>query len=72
MEIKMNKWMNESGLDRVIRIAVGLALLVLGWGGIVSGGLGVFFKVIGFVPLLTGIFGVCPAYLLLKIRTNRA
>jgi len=68
----MNTWLNESGLDRVIRVVLGLALLALGWGGIVTGGLGVFFKIIGFVPLLTGLVGVCPAYMLFKFRTNKA
>ena len=68
----MNKLLNESSMDRIIRVILGLAVLALGWGGVVSGGWGLFFKVIGFVPLLTGILGVCPAYLLLGIRTNRA
>ena len=68
----MSKWLNESGMDRVIRIILGLVILALGWGGVVTGGFGVFLKVIGFVPLLTGIVGVCPIYLLLKFRTNRA
>lgn len=67
----MSKWLNKSGMDRVIRIILGLVILALGWGGVVTGGFGVFLKVIGFVPLLTGIVGVCPIYLLLKFRTNR-
>jgi len=68
----MSKWINESGLDRVIRVIVGLVLLVLGWGGIVTGTLGVVFKILGFVPLLTGLIGFCPAYALFKFRTNKA
>jgi hypothetical protein len=65
-------FVNESGVDRIIRVVVGIALLALGWGGIVTGGFGVFLKVIGFVPLLTGIVGFCPLYSLLKFRTNKA
>ncbi|GAP05615.1 MAG TPA: DUF2892 domain-containing protein [Anaerolinea thermolimosa] len=68
----MNQWTNESGMDRVIRVIVGIVLLALGWGGVVTGGWGVFLKIIGFVPLLTGLVGFCPAYALLKIRTNKA
>lgn len=68
----MNKLLNESSLDRIIRVVLGVALLALGWGGVVTGGWGLFLKIIGFVPLLTGIVGVCPAYLLLGIRTNHA
>lgn len=67
----MKKLMNESGLDRIIRVVLGLVLLVLGWGGIVTGGWGLFFKIIGFLPLLTGLIGVCPAYMLLNMRTNK-
>jgi hypothetical protein len=55
---------NEGRLDRAVRVLAGLAILsltVIGphtlWG------------LIGAVPLLTGIFGFCPAYRLLGIRT---
>ncbi len=68
----MKNLINESGVDRILRVVVGLVLLVLGWGGIVTGGLGLFFKIIGFLPLLTGIAGVCPAYMLFKFRTNKS
>ena len=55
---------NEGGLDRLLRIVVGLVLLALvfvgpktplGW--------------IGVVPLLTGLVGFCPAYLIFGINT---
>ena len=62
---------NESGVDRIIRVVLGIALLALGWGGVVTGGWGVFLKIIGFVPLLTGAIGFCPMYALAKIRTNK-
>jgi hypothetical protein len=41
---------------------VGLLLLYLGWGGVVAGTLGTVFKWLGFLPLLTGVIGYCPAY----------
>ena len=63
---------NESMTDRIVRVVLGIVLLVLGWGGIVTGTLGVIFKWLGFIPLITGIVGFCPLYALLKIRTNRA
>lgn len=68
----MAKWVNESGVDRVIRVVLGLVLLVLSIGGVVSGGLGVVLTVVGAVSLLTGIVGVCPAYMLFKFRTNKS
>lgn len=61
---------NESSLDRVIRVALGILLLVLGWANFVPGTLGIVFRYLGFVPLLTGLLGFCPIYALLKIRTN--
>jgi len=66
------KFMNESMLDRGIRVVIGLALLALGWGGIVTGTLGTIFKFLGFVPVLTGLIGFCPLYALFKFRTNKA
>jgi hypothetical protein len=58
---------NVGGIDRVLRIVVGLALLA-----------GFFLDtdatwrwayLIGLVPLLTGLFGTCPAYSLLGLNT---
>ena len=55
---------NEGGLDRLLRIVVGLVVLALvfvgpktplGW--------------IGVVPLLTGLVGFCPAYRIFGIST---
>jgi hypothetical protein len=61
---------NESAVDRGIRIVVGLALLALGFGGMVTGTLGTVLIVLGFVLLLTGLVGFCPLYALFKIKTN--
>ncbi|MBP9040785.1 MAG: DUF2892 domain-containing protein [Anaerolineaceae bacterium] len=63
---------NESKADRIIRIVLGVVLLVLGWGGFVTGTLGLIFKILGFVPLLTGIVGYCPLYSLFKFSTKKS
>ncbi len=65
-------YVNEAGLDRVIRVIVGIILLALGWAGVVTGGAGVFLKIIGFVPLITGLVGWCPLYAVLRFSTRRA
>jgi len=65
-------YINEAGWDRVVRIVLGIALLYLGFAGIVPGGWGLFLKVIGFVPLLTGLVGWCPLYALFKVQTKKA
>jgi hypothetical protein len=50
---------NEAGLDRVVRVVLGVVLLTLvfvgprtAWGWV------------GLVPLITGLVGFCPLYLL--------
>ena len=63
-------WMNEAGWDRIARVALGVVMLVLGWGGIVDGWVGTVFMYLGFVPLITGIVGWCPLYSIFRFRTN--
>lgn len=65
------KYINEAGWDRVLRTVLGLVLLILAFSKIVTGGLGVLFIIVGIVSLLTGLVGVCPLYMLFKIRTKK-
>ncbi len=58
---------NVGGMDRLLRIVVGLALI----GAALFQYLGVW-AYIGVVPLATGIIGWCPAYQLLGIKTCRS
>jgi len=55
---------NVGTIDRVIRIAAGAGLLA----ATVSGAIGAW-GWIGVVPVLTGIFRFCPAYLPFGFRT---
>ena len=64
------KFINEAGWDRIARVALGIALLYLGWAEVVTGGWGTALKVVGFVPLLTGLVGWCPLYAVFRFRTN--
>lgn len=56
--------MNVGGMDRVLRVIVGVVLItlaalnVIGWWGW-----------IGVLPLLTGLFRFCPLYPMLGIST---
>ena len=61
----MNK--NVGGIDRILRIVVGLALIALAVTDIVG-----VWGYIGVVPLLTGLIGWCPAYLPLGIKTCKS
>lgn len=60
---------NEAGWERALRITLGVALLALGWSGMVGGTLGLAFKWLGFVPLATGLIGWCPLYSVFGIST---
>lgn len=55
---------NVGGIDRVLRIAVGLALIA--WALFANGPLWAW---IGVLPLLTGVVNFCPAYAILGINT---
>jgi hypothetical protein len=58
---------NVGGIDRTLRIIVGLVLIAL----TLSGMIGVW-GWIGVVPLATGLIGWCPAYPVLGLSTCRA
>ncbi len=68
---------NVGTVDRVLRFLIGAALLSLvfvpqasgwfeAWGAWKHG-----VAAVGLILLATGIFGICPLYSLLGIRTNR-
>jgi hypothetical protein len=62
---------NESPLDRIIRIVLGIGLAGLALVGTVTAPL---LYVIGFLAVLllvTGIVGFCPLYALLRVSTKR-
>jgi hypothetical protein len=62
LEISMTK--NVGGVDRILRIIVGIALIAAA----ATGAIGVW-GYIGVVPLLTGLMGWCPPYALLGFNT---
>jgi hypothetical protein len=55
---------NVGGIDRILRIAVGLLLIALA----ATGAVGVW-GWIGIVPLATGLIGWCPPYAIFGINT---
>jgi hypothetical protein len=60
--------MNVGGIDRILRIAIGAALLL--WFFIDQGtGFWHWAKLIGIVPLLTGLFSTCPLYSIIGMNT---
>ena len=62
---------NESTVDRILRVVLGAALLI--WFFVDNGsGLWHWAKLIGIIPLVTGLTGNCLLYSVLGISTNRA
>jgi NADH:ubiquinone oxidoreductase subunit 4 (subunit M) len=55
---------NVGGIDKILRIVAGIALIAMAATGIIG-----MWGFIGAVPLLTGLMGWCPAYTLLGIKT---
>ncbi len=49
---------NVGGIDRIVRIAVGALLIVLALLNVIGA-----WGYIGILPVLTGVFRFCPAYL---------
>ena len=51
--------MNVGTLDRIVRVVIGLALIAVALGYVP--GYQTMWAWIGVIPLLTGVFGTCPA-----------
>jgi hypothetical protein len=57
---------NVGGIDRLLRVAAGVALIWMAATGVVG-----VWGWIGVVPLATGVIGWCPAYLLFGLSSCR-
>ena len=57
---------NVGGIDRILRIVIGIALIVATVAGLLP-----VWGWIGVVPLATGLIGWCPAYLPFAIKTRK-
>lgn len=55
---------NVGGIDRILRIIVGLVLIGLAAAGTVG-----WWGWVGVIPLVTGLFRFCPLYALLGMNT---
>lgn len=57
---------NVGGIDRILRIVVGVVILAI---GLVMGS---WWGLIGLIPLVTGLVKWCPAYLIFGLKTCKA
>jgi len=56
---------NVGGIDKILRIVVGLA--IIGWGVMTQN----WWGAIGLIPLVTAVVNFCPLYALLGINTGK-
>jgi len=61
---------NQGSVDRAMRLVAAGVLIGVGL-GVVRGPGGIAMAVVGVIPLLTGLSGFCPLYVLLGIDTSR-
>lgn len=57
---------NENMHDRAIRMVLGVVIASI---GIYAN---TFWAILGLIPFVTGIVGICPLYKVLGINTNKA
>jgi len=62
---------NEGWADRVIRVVAGLALFAIGF-FVLQGVLTIVLGIVGAILVITGVIGVCPIYMGLKLNTRRS
>ncbi len=60
---------NVGGIERIIRIIAGLAILA--WGFLLSSPIN-WLGAIGLVPLLTGLISYCPLWTVFGINTKKS
>ncbi len=61
---------NVGGIDRVVRIALGVLMAIIGL-FVLKGTAGTVVGIVGLIPLVTGLVGFCPLYLPFKFSTNK-
>ena len=61
---------NMSSMDRVLRVLIGIAMVVVGF-AVLEGTAGIVVGIVGLIPLLTGLSGWCPLYTLFRTGTKK-
>ena len=62
---------NESTVDRVLRLILGVGMLYVGWFILEEGLPAAALKIFGFIPLITGLLGWCPFYTLFGLSSQK-
>jgi sulfite exporter TauE/SafE len=69
-ERELSMSVNVGTFDRIARIVIGLALIAFALGYLAPGTSWNWVGWIGVVPILTAVFGTCPAYSLFGLSTR--
>jgi hypothetical protein len=63
---------NESGLDRAVRVVLGIILGLLVAFKVVTGGLAIAVGIVAAIAIITGLVGFCAIYALLGLSTGKS
>ncbi|MDZ7292830.1 MAG: DUF2892 domain-containing protein [candidate division KSB1 bacterium] len=62
---------NVGGVDRAVRLILGVALVLLGVFGVLKGTAAIIGYVVAAIALITGLVGYCALYSVFKISTAK-
>ena len=62
---------NMGTADRVIRTVIAIVIVILFFVGHISGAAAIFLGLLAAILLVTGLTGVCPAYMLFHFSTKK-
>lgn len=61
---------NVGGVERVVRILLGIVLVVLGLVHVVTGGWAIAGYIVGAIAFVTGLVRFCPVWELFRVNTH--
>ena len=61
---------NVGNTDKVVRILLAAAIVILYFTNVIAGTLGIILLIIAGILVLTSIFGICPLYMLFGINSR--
>jgi len=62
---------NMGTVDKVIRILVAVALVILYFTNVITGTLGIILLILAGIFIVTSILGICPLYMLFGLSTGK-
>jgi hypothetical protein len=62
---------NMGGIDRIIRLILAIAVLVLYLTGNIAGTLALILGILAIIFFLTSVVGFCPLYVIFNISTTK-